>query len=218
MSTMDALPDWDRVLAVVAHPDDESFGLGGVLGALAAAGSSIAVLSFTRGEASTLGAGDLAAIRAAEMRAAAGVLGVDDVRLLDYQDGALAGVDEQELTDRVTGLIDELRPDGMLVFGSGGITGHPDHLAASAAAVAAGRARSVPVLGLVLPETVAADLRNRFGISFVGVEEADLHVEVDRALQLEAARRHASQMSEVVIERLAALGPVEWLTWMLRGG
>jgi len=42
-------------LAVIAHPDDESFGLGAVLAALSGAGAQVRVLCFTRGEASTLG-------------------------------------------------------------------------------------------------------------------------------------------------------------------
>ncbi len=49
------LPGETSVLAVCAHPDDESFGLGATLAAFAAAGSSTAVLCFTHGEMSSLG-------------------------------------------------------------------------------------------------------------------------------------------------------------------
>jgi N-acetylglucosamine malate deacetylase 2 len=48
------LPAWRRVLAVVAHPDDETFGLGAVIDSLTSAGSAVHVLCFTRGEASTI--------------------------------------------------------------------------------------------------------------------------------------------------------------------
>ena len=73
----DELPAWSSVLAVVAHPDDESFGLGAVLSAFIEQGATAAVLCFTRGEASTLGprTEDLSAIRANELTAAAHVLG-----------------------------------------------------------------------------------------------------------------------------------------------
>src|SRR5664280_3759531 len=74
------------VLAVVAHPDDESFGLGAVLAAFAAGGARVAVLCFTHGEASTLHgvAGDLHRLRAHELAAAAHVLGVATTVLRSY--------------------------------------------------------------------------------------------------------------------------------------
>ena len=51
----DAFPHWSSVLAVCAHPDDESFALGALLHHLAAHGAETSVLCFTHGEASTLG-------------------------------------------------------------------------------------------------------------------------------------------------------------------
>ena len=73
------LPAWQSVLAAVAHPDDESFALGAVLTGFAAAGVQVSVLCLTRGEASTLHgvAGDLVALRAHELAAAAEALGPD---------------------------------------------------------------------------------------------------------------------------------------------
>jgi LmbE family N-acetylglucosaminyl deacetylase len=69
---MDSLPVESPVLAVCAHPDDESFGLGATLAALAGYGARTAVLCFTHGAASALGSGrgDLHQIRAAELAAA----------------------------------------------------------------------------------------------------------------------------------------------------
>ena len=72
------LPPWRSVLAVVGHPDDESFALGAVLAAFAEAGAQVSVLCLTRGEASTLHgvSGDLTELRADEFSAAAGPLGL----------------------------------------------------------------------------------------------------------------------------------------------
>jgi LmbE family N-acetylglucosaminyl deacetylase len=74
-------------LAVVAHPDDESFGLGAVLSTLQSAGTKVAIVCFTHGEASTLGAehgrDELHALRAAEMTAASQVMGLHHVELHD---------------------------------------------------------------------------------------------------------------------------------------
>ncbi len=53
-AAVSGLPDVRRVLAVVAHPDDESFGLGGLLALLSGGGVPTTVLCFTHGEASTL--------------------------------------------------------------------------------------------------------------------------------------------------------------------
>src|SRR5674476_931315 len=87
----DALPVWTSVLAVVAHPDDESFGLGALLDAFARSGAGVEVLCLTHGEASTLhGApGDLASLRGTELAAAAEVLGVTRAMLKDHPDGNL---------------------------------------------------------------------------------------------------------------------------------
>ena len=90
-------------LAVCAHPDDESFGLGAVLHRLAAEGVRTSVLCLTHGEASTLGSrgADLREIRGAELRAAAEALGVERVERLDYPDGGLAEVPLEELSAEV---------------------------------------------------------------------------------------------------------------------
>ena len=72
------LPRWSSVLAVVAHPDDESFGLGAVLAAFLHAGTRLAVLCLTHGELSTVHGveGDLYRLRGEELTAAADALGV----------------------------------------------------------------------------------------------------------------------------------------------
>lgn len=85
------LPDWTSVLAVVAHPDDESFGLGALLAAFSDTGARASVLCFTHSEASTLHgiSGGLHRIRAAELDTAARLLGLDTVELRHHPDGAL---------------------------------------------------------------------------------------------------------------------------------
>src|SRR5512142_2199888 len=152
------------VLAVVAHPDDESFGLGAVLAALTDRGVPAAVLCFTRGEASTLrdGPGDLAVVRARELRQAADVLGVADVRLLDYPDGARAKADLDGLAGQVTAMLARHRPTHLLVFDTDGITGHPDHVRATEAALAAAGPAGLAVLAWALPHWVASALNAEF--------------------------------------------------------
>ena len=129
MNSLGRLPAWRSVLAVIAHPDDESFGLGVILSGFADQGAKVAVLCLTRGEASTLHGvpGDLADIRAGELTAAAGVLGVPTVQVRNWPDGHLSDTPVQELVETVTELARRTRAQGLLVFDPTGVTGHPDH-------------------------------------------------------------------------------------------
>src|SRR4051812_28058108 len=88
-----------RLMCVLAHPDDESLGTGGVLAKCAAEGVATYLLTATRGERGRFGNADespgpeiVGKARAAELIAAAAELGLRDVRFLDYPDGGLDGV------------------------------------------------------------------------------------------------------------------------------
>ncbi len=208
------------VLAVCAHPDDESFGLGAVLSTFAGLGIETRAVCFTHGEASTLGAGDveLTVVRAAELTAAAAVLGVTSVRLLSYPDGALSDMTLDELCCELetSAALDPI--DCLLVFDEGGITGHPDHQRATEAALATGEHLGIPVLAWTLPISVASELNEEFGTRFVGRKpsEIDLELEVDRGLQEEAISCHASQSTDnlVLWRRLTLQGTIESLRWL----
>ena len=218
----DHLPPWRSVLAVVAHPDDESFGLGAVLAGFADAGAAVAVLCYTHGESSTLHGvqGDLASLRAAELAAAARVLGVDPVRLVDYPDGALVGVDVDDLSAHVLDLAGEVAADGLLVFDTDGVTGHPDHARATLAALAAADSAELTVLGWTVPQRVAAALNKEYDTAFTGhdPQDIDLVVTLDRTRQCAAVARHPSQAvpGSLLWRRLDLLGEIEYLRWLRR--
>lgn len=191
-----SLPSWSRVLVVVAHPDDESFGLGAVIDSFTSSGSQVNVLCFTRGEASTIGwVENLAQVRAGELAAAGGILGVSGFDLLDYPDGGLDRVEADRLADEVVGRIQARPADGILTFDPSGITGHPDHTAATRAALAASQRSGVPALGWTIPDDVARGLNGSFGTAMVGHAPSaiSLSVEVSRATQRRACHAHASQ-------------------------
>jgi LmbE family N-acetylglucosaminyl deacetylase len=214
------LPPWRSVLVVVAHPDDESFGLGAVICAFIEAGARVSVLCFTQGEASTLCdvTGDLAEVRAGELTAAAHVLGMTSVQLLTYADGGLNQVDATELADHVRSVGHDLSVDGLLVFDTTGITGHPDHIAATQAAVDARSALGVDVLAWTLAADVADQLRTEFGADFRGrsSDEIDLTVTVDRTRQRQAVECHPSQAvpGSALWRRLELQGEIEYLRWI----
>jgi LmbE family N-acetylglucosaminyl deacetylase len=130
------------LLAVLAHPDDESLGFGGTLAKYAAAGVRVHLVTATRGDRGRYHgkpAGDpahpgphlLAHIREGELRAAARTLGVHEVSVLGYPDGGVDEVEPREAIDDIAGHIRRIRPQVVLTFGPDGAYGHPDHVAIS---------------------------------------------------------------------------------------
>lgn len=214
------LPAWRSVLAVVAHPDDESFGLGGILDAFVRAGARVSVLSLTQGEASTLGqvSGSLATLRRSELRAAADALGVHRAELREFRDGGLAQADHAGVLAEVTAMAREA--DGLVVFEPSGVSGHPDHAAATAVALEAAAALDLPALGWYVPVDVAERLNCEYDTAFSGLAPTpdDLVVRVDRERQLLASLAHASQAvpGSVLWRRLELLGDLEHLRWLRR--
>lgn len=83
--------DWQRALAIVAHPDDVEYGAAAAVAAWTAAGREVAYLLVTRGEAGidSLAPAQAAPLRAQEQRASAALVGVDRVEFLDYRDGVV---------------------------------------------------------------------------------------------------------------------------------
>jgi len=118
------------LLVVLAHPDDESFPIGGTLAKYAAEGTHVTLISATRGEAGIPWTSPpaTAAIRERELRAAAAVLGIAEVRFLDELDGMLFQADQARIIERLTAAMRELHPQVVITFGPDGISGHADHL------------------------------------------------------------------------------------------
>jgi LmbE family N-acetylglucosaminyl deacetylase len=135
-----------RILGFFAHPDDESFCAGGTFAKYAAAGAESLVVSATRGQAGQINDASAATrrtigeVRERELLLACERLGVQQARCLDYMDGALQDVDRQTLAEDVTDALREFGPDVVITFGEDGAYGHPDHIAANVATVAACRA------------------------------------------------------------------------------
>ena len=131
-----------RLMAVLAHPDDESLGVGGTLARYAAEGADVFVLTATRGEGGGYrghrpadpghpGPAALGSIRESELRAAGAALGVREVTMLDYADGQLDRADQRRVVADIAGHLRRVRPDVVITFGPEGAYGHPDHIAIS---------------------------------------------------------------------------------------
>lgn len=114
-----------KLLAVFAHPDDESFGPGGTLALYAKRGVEIHILCATRGEAGK-GTGE---VRTQELLEAAKVLGVKSVEFLNFKDGELCNNNYHDLANKILEKIQSFKPDVVLTYDLKGISGHLDHIA-----------------------------------------------------------------------------------------
>jgi LmbE family N-acetylglucosaminyl deacetylase len=127
-----------RLMAILAHPDDESLGNGGTLARYAAEGVEVTLVTATRGQRGWFGEPSanpglqaLGQLREAELRDAAAELGLREVVLLDYVDGELAHADTDQVICELVAHIRRVRPHVVLTFGLDGAYGHPDHMAIS---------------------------------------------------------------------------------------
>ena len=120
-----------KLLVVLAHPDDESFPIGGTLAKYAHEGAEVFLLTATKGEAGIPGksGADAAAIREVELRRACAELGVNPPLFLNFLDGELANTPEESGVQRLLEQVRQIQPDVIITFGPDGISGHPDHLA-----------------------------------------------------------------------------------------
>lgn len=131
-------------MLVLAHPDDESLGLGGSLAHYGSQGVATYVVTATRGEQgrffdneSRPSNDEVGRVREQELRAAARELGVSEVVLLGYRDKELDAADPAEARALIVAEIDRIRPQVIVTFGPDGAYGHPDHIAISQLTAAA---------------------------------------------------------------------------------
>ncbi len=127
-----------KLMAVLAHPDDESLGFGGTLAKYSAEDVETYLVTATRGEKGRFYTADRKAdpaevgrVREGELRAAAAVLGVREVCVLGYPDGAVDQVDAQTAIEAIVRQIRRVQPHVVVTFGPDGAYGHPDHIAIS---------------------------------------------------------------------------------------
>ena len=143
------------LLAVFAHPDDETFGTGGTLALYASRGVAVHVLCATRGEVGEVepemlkGYASVAELREAELRCAAQHLGLAGVQFLGYRDSGMSGSPDnhhpqalvrapvEQVAAAVTVWIRRLRPQVVITFDPAGGYHHPDHIAIHHATVRA---------------------------------------------------------------------------------
>jgi len=139
-----------RLLIAYAHPDDESFGLGGLIAKYVAQGVEVYYVCATNGDVGTVspefmrGYDTIKDLRLAELAKASEVLGFKKVYLFDYKDSGMMGADSnndpsclwyawthqpETVTRRMVDVLREVRPQVVMTFNRYGAYGHPDHIA-----------------------------------------------------------------------------------------
>ncbi|WP_328773363.1 PIG-L deacetylase family protein [Streptomyces sp. NBC_00286] len=126
--------DWQRALAVVAHPDDLEYGCSAAIAAWTDAGREVAYVLATRGEAGidTMDPAECGPLREREQRASAAIVGVSEVEFLDHRDGVVEyGI---ALRRDIAAAIRKYRPELVITLNHrdtwGGVGWNtPDHVA-----------------------------------------------------------------------------------------
>lgn len=215
------------LLAIFAHPDDESFGAGGVMALAAAAGNPVWVLCVTNGDQGGR-PGEMGVdhsldpdIRCEELRCACNALGVAEPIFLGYRDsgmegwgapdGSLSLADPNEVVERMLGVIRQLRPATIVTFDPGGVYGHPDHVATSATATAAYRLATAEPGGPValyhqaLPKSAITAMRAGQEAARAASTEPEKEPSEDDRRQQEAFERLARPDEEITT--IVPIGP-----------
>jgi LmbE family N-acetylglucosaminyl deacetylase len=127
-----------KLLAILAHPDDEALGMGSTIAKYTAEGVQVYLICATKGERGWTGdekdnpgESELGRIREKELLESAQTLGIKQVYFLGYIDGDLDQDDANEAMNKITRIIREVRPQVAITFGPDGAYGHPDHIAIS---------------------------------------------------------------------------------------
>ncbi|MFG2223767.1 PIG-L deacetylase family protein [Streptomyces sp. NPDC048644] len=195
-----AMPeDWQRALAIVAHPDDLEYGAAAAIAEWTAAGREVGYLLVTRGEAGIDGLAPerCAPVREAEQRAGAALVGVDTVEFLDHPDGVIEAT--TALRRDLAAAVRRHRPELLITLNHhdtwGGVQWNtPDHRVVGRAALdAAGDAGN----RWIFPElTTEQGLAPWNGVRWVAVagsphptHAAEVGPGIDRAIDSLAAHR-----------------------------
>jgi LmbE family N-acetylglucosaminyl deacetylase len=125
-----------KLLAIFAHPDDESMGMGGTLAKYSAEGVETYLVCASRGELGWFGSeeqnpgsGKLGQIRARELENAVKELGMKKLFFLDYVDGEVDQAPHAEIAGKIVSHIRRIKPQVIVTFPPDGNYGHPDHIA-----------------------------------------------------------------------------------------
>ncbi|HBO70728.1 MAG TPA: hypothetical protein DD658_11685 [Deltaproteobacteria bacterium] len=206
-----------RLLLLLAHPDDETFGPGGTIARYAREGVEVTLVTATRGEEGMTGDPPVAErdrlgeVRERELREAAGILGIREVVFLGFRDKQLVHTPRERILGKTVEQIRRVRPHVLIGFGPEGVSRHPDHVAMSAIALEAFDAAADPSRfpgpkgnGMspwapykLYQFEIAREILERWGIPLAGVPRKELTTFIDTSsfvdTKIEAFASHKTQ-------------------------
>lgn len=200
------MTDTGRLLAIFAHPDDESMGMGGTLARYSSEGVETHLICATRGEVGWFGppeqypgAAALGKIRERELECAARQLGLKSLAFLDYVDGTVDQADPTEAIGKIVTHLRRIMPQVVVTFPPDGNYGHPDHI----------------VIGQLAHAAIlcAADPAYRDAENFAPYRVSKLYYMVDSEKFVQAITPFLGEISFPVDEQIR--GEVAWKEWMI---
>lgn len=210
-----------RILSIWAHPDDESWYLGGVMAAARLNGQPVCCLTATKGEEGSQDearwpSNEIGSIRQTELENALRVLDVTDYHFLGYRDGSCSQIPEKQAGEAILEHIHKFQPDTVFTFGPAGSSGHPDHMAVSqwaSAAIKSASLKNKPTLYHAIESTewyqrIGKELDSKFNFfhdidmpPLVDQADMDLAFELDEVCldkKVAALACHISQMESIL--------------------
>jgi bacillithiol biosynthesis deacetylase BshB2 len=209
-----------KLLAVFAHPDDESFICGGTLAKYASMGVEITLVSATRGDMGRrmgnppyVNRETMPAIREMELNKACEALGIERLIFFDIRDKMVEFYDQERLIERIAALIEEIQPDVILTFHEI-FGGHPDHCAIGKATTAACQRADREGSLYYISFGDAMEAPERFGYTKKEVVKIDIRQNLEAKLAAFRAHRCQTEMDKWVWEpdhkAMAKLGRYEY--------
>ena len=198
-----------KILAVFAHPDDETFGPGATLAKYASAGAMVDVVMATRGEAGENNLPNktdepLGKIRERELKNADRILGIHKIDFLNFIDGELKQNIYFDIAKKIIFKIRTFKPDIIITFEPHGVSGHLDHIAMSFITTYAYLQTDIPkkLYYSCLPDSVRRQRGQDYFIYFPdGYTEEQITTRIDVSdfwsTKIKAMQEHKTQLKDV---------------------
>ncbi|MEH7504545.1 bacillithiol biosynthesis deacetylase BshB2 [Neobacillus drentensis] len=189
-----------HVLVVFPHPDDEAFGVSGTIATHVQNGTPVTYACLTLGEMGRnmgnppfTNRENLPKIRKEELKEAARVLGIQDLRMLGFRDKTIEFEDDKKLTNTMLALIEDVNPSLIITFYPG-YSVHPDHDATGAAVV-----RAVEKMPAAARPTLHCVAFSNNCVDEIGEPDILNNISPVAATKLAAIQAHRSQTEQMFI-------------------